>query len=40
MISTTEIKIAVTVNEPRIEDAARALHDAFNLIEVRAHRFT
>jgi aspartate kinase len=31
MISTSEIKIAVTVDEPRIEDAARAVHDAFEL---------
>ena len=31
MISTSEIKIAVTVDEPRIEDAARAVHDAFGL---------
>lgn len=31
MISTSEIKIAVTVDEPRIEDAARAVHDAFHL---------
>jgi aspartate kinase len=31
MISTSEIKIAVTVDEPRIEDAARAVHDAFQL---------
>jgi aspartate kinase len=31
MISTSEIKIAVTVEEPRIEDAARAVHDAFGL---------
>ncbi len=31
MISTSEIKIAVTVDEPRIEDAARAVHDAFAL---------
>jgi aspartate kinase len=31
MISTSEIKIAVTVDEPRIEDAARAVHDAFRL---------
>jgi len=29
MISTSEIKIAVTVDETRIEDAARAVHDAF-----------
>ncbi len=34
MISTSEIKIAVTVDEPRIEDAARAVHDAFNLDKV------
>ena len=31
MISTSEIKIAVTVDEHRIEDAARAVHDAFGL---------
>jgi aspartate kinase len=31
MISTSEIKIAVTVDETRIEDAARAVHDAFHL---------
>jgi aspartate kinase len=31
MISTSEIKIAVTVDETRIEDAARAVHDAFDL---------
>ncbi len=31
MISTSEIKIAVTVDETRIEDAARAVHDAFAL---------
>lgn len=31
MISTSEIKIAVTVEETRIEDAARAVHDAFDL---------
>ncbi len=31
MISTSEIKIAVTVDESRIEDAARVVHDAFNL---------
>jgi aspartate kinase len=31
MISTSEIKIAVTVDETRIEDAARAVHDAFGL---------
>jgi aspartate kinase len=31
MISTSEIKIAVTVDEPLIEDAARAVHDAFKL---------
>lgn len=34
MISTSEIKIAVTVDEPRIEDAARAVHDAFGLDKV------
>ena len=31
MISTSEIKIAVTVEEPQIEDAARAVHNAFDL---------
>lgn len=31
MISTSEIKIAVTVEEIQIEDAARAVHDAFEL---------
>ncbi|MES2995710.1 MAG: aspartate kinase [Verrucomicrobiota bacterium] len=31
MISTSEIKIAVTVDETRIEDAARAVHNAFEL---------
>ena len=31
MISTSGIKIAVTVDETRIEDAARAVHDAFQL---------
>lgn len=31
MISTSEIKIAVTVDEIHIEDAARAVHDAFAL---------
>jgi aspartate kinase len=31
MISTSEIKIAVTVDETRIEDAARTVHDAFHL---------
>lgn len=31
MISTSEIKIAVTVDEIHIEDAARAVHDAFGL---------
>jgi len=34
MISTSEIKIAVTVDEPYIEDAARAVHDAFGLDKV------
>jgi len=34
MISTSEIKIAVTVDEVRIEDAARAVHDAFCLDKV------
>ncbi|MEO5917485.1 MAG: aspartate kinase [Luteolibacter sp.] len=36
MISTSEIKIAVTVDETRIEDAARAVHDAFGLDKVPA----
>ena len=31
MISTSEIKIAVTMDEARIEDAARVVHDAFQL---------
>ena len=31
MITTSEIKIAVTVDETRIEDAARAVHNAFGL---------
>jgi aspartate kinase len=31
MISTSEIKIAVTVDETFIEDAARAVHEAFGL---------
>jgi aspartate kinase len=31
MISTSEIKIAVTVEEIHIEEAARAVHDAFEL---------
>ncbi|MBT7958866.1 MAG: aspartate kinase [Akkermansiaceae bacterium] len=31
MISTSEIKIAVTVNETVIEDAARVVHEAFHL---------
>lgn len=31
MISTSEIKIAVTVEETCIEDAARAVHDAYGL---------
>ncbi|HCC20664.1 MAG TPA: aspartate kinase [Verrucomicrobiales bacterium] len=31
MISTSEIKIAVTVNETKIEDAARVVHEAFHL---------
>lgn len=31
MISTSEIKIAVTVDEKDIENAARAVHDAFQL---------
>ncbi|NJM39117.1 MAG: ACT domain-containing protein [Akkermansiaceae bacterium] len=34
MISTSEIKIAVTVDETRIEDASRAVHDAFGLDKV------
>jgi aspartate kinase len=36
MISTSEIKIAVTVDETRIEDAARAVHDAFGLDKLPA----
>lgn len=36
MISTSEIKIAVTVDETRIEDAARVVHDAFGLDKVPA----
>lgn len=31
MITTSEIKIAVTVDETQIEDAARVVHQAFNL---------
>ena len=31
MISTSEIKIAVTVNEDEIEKAARVVHTAFGL---------
>ena len=31
MISTSEIKISVTVNESDIEDAARVVHEAFEL---------
>ena len=31
MISTSEIKISVTVEEARIEDAARVVHSAFGL---------
>ena len=31
MISTSEIKIAVTMDETQIEDAARVVHDAFEL---------
>jgi len=34
MISTSEIKIAVTVDESQIEEAARAVHDAFGLGKV------
>ena len=34
MISTSEIKIAVTVDETRIEDAARSVHDAFKLDQI------
>jgi aspartate kinase len=36
MISTSEIKIALTVDEPQIEDAARAVHAAFGLDKVPA----
>jgi aspartate kinase len=36
MISTSEIKIAVTVDETQIEDAARAVHDAFGLDKMSA----
>jgi len=36
MISTSEIKIAVTVDETRIEDAARAVHAAFGLDQAPA----
>jgi aspartate kinase len=36
MISTSEIKIAVTVDEARIEDAARAVHAAFGLDRIPA----
>ena len=31
MISTSEIKVAVTVKEAEVEDAARAVHTAFGL---------
>jgi aspartate kinase len=31
MISTSEIKVAVTVDEAEIERAARAVHTAFGL---------
>ena len=31
MITTSEIKVSVTVEEPQIEDAARAVHAVFNL---------
>ena len=31
MISTSEIKISVTVSEADIEDAARVVHEAFEL---------
>ncbi|SHK06453.1 aspartate kinase [Rubritalea squalenifaciens DSM 18772] len=34
MITTSEIKIAVTVDETQIEDAARAVHTAFELDKV------
>ena len=33
MISTSEIKVAVTVDEVEIEKAARAVHTAFGLDE-------
>lgn len=39
MISTSEIKIAVTVDEIHIEDAARAVHDAFGLDKDPVHSF-
>ena len=31
MISTSEIKISVVIDESRLDDAVRALHDAFDL---------
>ena len=33
MISTSEIKISVTVEEDQLEDAARIVHTAFDLDE-------
>ncbi|NNM28351.1 MAG: aspartate kinase [Akkermansiaceae bacterium] len=36
MISTSEIKISVTVDETQIEDAARVVHDAFGLDQAPA----
>lgn len=37
MISTSEIKIAVTVEETQIEEAARVVHAAFDLDKAPAH---
>jgi aspartate kinase len=34
MISTSEIKIAVTVDENRVDEAARVVHAAFHLGEI------
>jgi aspartate kinase len=36
MISTSEIKISVTVDETQIEDAARVVHAAFRLDQAPA----